>query len=108
MEKGTYSYPMILGHELAGEIVQVGSETTGLSAGDRVTIIPLIPCGKCSYCAVGAYQLCDDYSYYGSRTDGGLAEYIAVQGTNVLKLPDEVDFETGACTDPAAIALHAI
>ncbi|UCC88710.1 MAG: galactitol-1-phosphate 5-dehydrogenase [Anaerolineales bacterium] len=108
MLKGTYSYPTTVGHEFSGEVVQLGQGVKSLKAGDRVTIVPLIPCGDCDYCAIGEYTLCDDYSYYGSREDGAMAEFIAVKERNVLKLPDEVDLESGACTDPVSVALHAM
>ena len=108
MLKGTYSYPTIIGHEFSGEVVELGSGVESASIGDRVTIIPLIPCGTCDYCAIGEYTLCDAYSYYGSRVDGAMAEFVAVKERNLLKLPEEVDFESGACTDPVAVALHAM
>jgi L-iditol 2-dehydrogenase len=108
MLKGTYSYPTTVGHEFSGEVVELGDGVKSLKAGDRVTIVPLIPCGVCDYCAVGEYTLCDDYSYYGSREDGAMAEFIAVKERNILKLPEEVDFEAGACTDPVSVALHAM
>jgi L-iditol 2-dehydrogenase len=108
MLKGTYSYPTTVGHEFAGEIVRVGAAVKSVQLKDRVTIIPLIPCGTCDYCAVGEYNLCDDYSYYGSRENGAMAEFIAVRERNLLKLPSGVDFESAACTDPISVALHAI
>jgi len=70
--------------------------------------MPLIHCGYCNYCHVGEYVLCDNYKYYGSRIDGAMAEYIRVNADNVLKLPDNVDYEAGAMTDPVAVALHAV
>ena len=108
MLKGTYSYPTTIGHEFSGEVVELGRGVESASIGDRVTIIPLIPCGRCDYCAIGEYTLCDTYSYYGSRVDGAMAEFIAVKERNLLRLPEEVDFESGACTDPVAVALHAM
>lgn len=108
MEKGTYSYPMTIGHEFSGEIVEVGPGVTGYKVGDPVTVVPLIPCRVCKYCRVGKYNLCDNYDYYGSRTDGAMAEYVVVEATNLLKLPEGINFESGACTDPVAIALHAL
>jgi len=108
MEKGTYSYPMTIGHEFSGDVAKVGAKVKDYKVGDPVTVVPLIPCGTCEYCRVGKYNLCDDYSYYGSRTDGAMAEYVAVEAANLLKLPEGVDFESGACTDPVAIAFHAL
>jgi L-iditol 2-dehydrogenase len=108
MLKGTYSYPTTIGHEFSGEVVAIGSQVTSTVVGDRVTVVPLIPCGVCDYCAFGEFNLCDNYSYYGSRIDGAMAEYVAVKESNVLKLPEGVDFESGACSDPVSVALHAM
>ncbi len=108
MKNGTYSYPTTIGHEFSGQVARVGEEVKSFKPGDRVTIVPLIPCGHCEYCSVGEYNLCDGYSYYGSRVDGAMAEYIAVEESNLLRLPDQVDFESGACTDPVSVALHAL
>lgn len=108
MKKGTYSYPMTIGHEFAGEVVEVGAKVRACKVGDRVTVAPLIPCGTCDYCKVGKFNLCEHYSYYGSRVDGAMAEYVAVEECDVLPLPEGLDFESGACTDPVAIALHAM
>ncbi|MGE5550048.1 MAG: galactitol-1-phosphate 5-dehydrogenase [Bacteroidota bacterium] len=108
MKNGTYSYPTTVGHEFAGEVVEVGVDVRTVEVGDRVTIVPLVPCGKCGYCQIGEYTLCDGYSYYGSRMDGAMADYIAVRECNVVKLPSGVDYESGACTDPVSVALHAM
>ena len=107
MVKGAYHHPITIGHEFAGEIVETGTEADGLHPGDRVTVMPLIPCGKCDFCAVGDYVLCNDYAYYGSRIEGAMAEYVSVKAANVLKLPASVDFESASMTDPASVALHA-
>ena len=108
MVKGAYHHPITIGHEFAGEVVECAKEVTDTQPGDRVTIMPLIPCGKCEHCMVGNYQLCDDYVYYGSRIEGAMAEYIRVSSNNILKLPENVDYEAGSMTDPAAIAIHAV
>ncbi|MEW6105050.1 MAG: galactitol-1-phosphate 5-dehydrogenase [Bacillota bacterium] len=108
MATGAYSYPITIGHEFAGEVALTGPGVTNVSEGDRVTAIPLIPCGSCTYCKSGQYNLCDHYDYIGSRTDGAFAEYVKTRAENVLRLPDTVDFETAATTDPAAVALHSI
>ena len=108
MVKGAYRHPITIGHEFSGIIEEAGTSETGLNPGDRVTATPLVPCGKCDYCKIGQHVLCDDYSYYGSRIDGAMAEYIKVNADNVLKLHLNVDFESGAMTDPVAVALHAV
>lgn len=108
METGTYHFPTICGHEFAGEVVEVAPDVSNCKVGDRVTVIPLLPCGTCDFCRLGQYQLCDHYNYLGSRTDGAYAEYVKVWASNVLHLPPGVPFEAGAMTDPAAVALHAV
>jgi L-iditol 2-dehydrogenase len=108
MVEGTYHFPCIPGHEFSGEVAETGKSVNGLKAGDRVTAAPLIPCMKCEWCMQGQYNMCDDYDYIGSRSDGAFAEYVKVPAANVVRLPARVDFEDGAATDPAAVALHAI
>jgi L-iditol 2-dehydrogenase len=93
---------------MSGVVVHVDSHNGGFLQGDRVTVIPLIPCRSCDYCQIGAYQLCEKYDYLGSRTNGAFAEYVVVPTGNLLRLPDSVSFETGAMTDPIAVALHAV
>jgi len=103
-----YFYPIVLGHEIAGRIAEVGGEVKGVRIGDRVAVAPLLPCWRCEWCARGQYSLCDDYSYLGSRTNGGYAEYVSVPPENLVSLPPGVDYEAGACLEPAAVVLHAL
>jgi L-iditol 2-dehydrogenase len=108
MVEGTYHFPCIPGHEFSGEIAETGRGVKDLKAGDRVTAAPMIPCMRCGWCLQGQYNMCDDYDYVGSRSDGAFAEYVKVPAANVVRLPEGVDFEDGSMTDPAAVALHAI
>lgn len=108
MVKGAYRYPITIGHEFAGEVVSVGAVANGLKAGDRVTVMPLIPCGVCKYCRIGQHVTCDKYDYYGSRIDGAMAQFIRVSSGNCLKVPAGVDWQAAAMTDPVAVALHAV
>ena len=109
MVKGTYHFPTTIGHEFAGQIVDCGDKVkNNLTVGDRVSVMPLIPCGECQYCKVGQSHLCDHYDYYGSRRDGAMAEYVVVESANCLKLPDNVDYEEGSFTDPVSVGLHAV
>ena len=102
--KGTYHFPTIIGHEVAGEIVEAeDSELVGKGA----SVFPLLPCGKCSACQEEQYARCSDYDYYGSRRDGAMAEYIAVKQENLCLLPKEVTYEEAAMSEPATVALHA-
>ena len=76
--KGTYSFPTICGHEFAGIIDSCGEDVQGWAVGDRVAVFPLIWCGRCAACEEGHYAQCSNYDYLGSRSDGGMAEYVAV------------------------------
>ncbi len=108
MVEGTYHFPCIPGHEFSGVISETGREVKDFKAGDRVTAAPLIACMKCEWCLQGQYNLCEDYDYIGSRSDGAFAEFVKVPAANLVSLPENIDFEEGAMTDPAAVALHAI
>lgn len=102
---GTYHFPMIPGHEFAGEVVY---DPTGEYTGKRVAIFPILPCFKCDMCAKENYAECRGYDYYGSRRDGGYAQFIAVKKWNLVELPDNVSYEEGAMCEPMSVARHAI
>jgi len=108
MDMGTYRYPTIPGHEFSGEVVACGLDVEKAKMPEKVTVVPLIPCQRCRYCRIGDHHLCEQYSYLGSRRDGAFAEYVKVPAMNVVPLPKNVDFDLGAMTDPAAVALHAV
>ena len=102
--KGTYRFPTIPGHEFSGIVV---NDKTGKFLNKRVTVFPLLPCFNCLSCKAEEFATCENYDYYGSRRDGGFAEYLAVKKWNLVLLPDNVDFKVGAMTEPMAVALHA-
>ena len=107
-ENGAHKMPLIIGHEFSGQVVKVGDPSNDSYIGKRVGIFPLIPCKTCDSCKVGKYELCSNYSYLGSRQDGGFADYVSVPLWNVIKLPSEVSYEEGAMLEPLAVAVHAI
>ena len=104
-DKGTYRFPTIPGHEFSGEITDADNQEI---IGKKVSVFPLIPCFRCEACQIGEYAQCTDYDYYGSRRDGGFAEYIAVKEWNLVMVSDNVSYEEAAMCEPAAVALHAI
>lgn len=106
LTKGTYHFPTIPGHEFAGTVVECPSEPT--LVGQRVTVFPLIPCRRCAMCEIGEYASCADYDYYGSRRDGGFAQYQAVRIANLIALPDAVSMADAAMVEPCAVAVHAV
>ncbi|MBR1442728.1 MAG: alcohol dehydrogenase catalytic domain-containing protein, partial [Firmicutes bacterium] len=105
---GAYHYPLIVGHEFSGEVVEVGSIENNRWLNKRVGVFPLIPCGKCGSCKNEKYELCRNYDYIGSRRNGGFAEYVAVPVSNLLELPENVSFEEAAMLEPMCVAIHAI
>ena len=103
-----YCYPIVLGHEVAGEVAELAKDVKGVSVGNRCAVAPLFPCWKCEWCQRGRYSLCDDYGYLGSRTHGAYAEYFTVPVENLVSLPPEVDYEAGAMLEPTAVVLHGL
>jgi len=108
LKKGTYRCPLIPGHEFAGTVVQPGPEVREWHVGDRVAVFPLIPCRRCEWCEEEAYEICDDYDYLGSRSNGAFAEYVVAPAWNLVRVPKGVPLEAAAMTEPAAVALHAL
>jgi (R,R)-butanediol dehydrogenase/meso-butanediol dehydrogenase/diacetyl reductase len=100
----------ILGHEFAGEIIEVGRAATGgWRAGDRVTVMPYRPCPACGVlCKDGLDIICPSVSYLGIALPGGNAQYVAVGSGQALKLPDPLDMQSGAMVEPLAVGYHAV
>lgn len=105
---GAHRMPLIPGHEFAGTVVELGAEADRGWRDKRVGIFPLIPCMSCPQCLKKQYEMCKQYDYLGSRSDGGFAEYVAVPEWNLLELPEQVTFEQAAMLEPASVAMHAI
>lgn len=105
---GTYSYPLIPGHEFSGRVASIGKNVDSKWKDRRVGVFPLIPCYSCRPCQSGLYEMCRSYSYLGSRRDGGFAEYVAVPEKNLIALPDNVSYEEAAMLEPMAVAVHAM
>lgn len=107
-ETGAHRMPLVIGHEFSGKVIKCGSKVEGDWLQKRVGVFPLIPCRKCECCRNKQYEMCEDYDYLGSRTNGGFAEYVAVKEWNLLELPDTVSDEAAAMLEPMAVAVHAI
>ena len=105
MSTGAYHHPIIPGHEFSG--VVVGPVQGGFRQGDRVAVLPIIPCGKCAGCGVGPFH-CEHYDFIGSRRDGGFAELCAVPDASLFRLPDSISDEEGAFIEPISVALHVL
>jgi len=99
---------LIPGHEFAGRVVSVGPDTSADWIGRLVAVFPLLWCGQCASCEVGAYARCSDYDYLGSRRNGAFAEYAVAPVRNLKIVPAGVSAEAAGMTEPAAVALHAL
>lgn len=101
----------VLGHELAGEVAQMGTGVEGLAVGDRVALAPNVGCGTCRQCVSGWTNLCPDYQAYGISLDGGFAEQMRVtaetlrQG-NVVRLPASLPYTWAALAEPMSCCLN--
>lgn len=101
--------PVVLGHEVSGEIVKVGEEVKELKIGDRVTSeTTAYICGKCKFCQSKDYNLCSYRRGLGSKVNGAFAEYFVIRQMSIHKLPSTVDFSSGALSEPLACATHAV
>ena len=105
MQTGAYHHPLIPGHEFSGTVVE--SLSPAVRAGDRVTVLPIIPCGKCPGCEVGPFH-CTRYDFVGSRRDGGFAEYCVVPAQNLFPLSATTTDESAAFIEPIAVTLHVL
>lgn len=103
--------PLVLGHEFAGEVVEVGSRVDGIRQGDRVTSEVGRTCGHCIYCVTGRANLCDQklsLGRIGLERKGAMAEYVLSHTSLLHKIPDGVSFEEAAISEPATVALSAL
>lgn len=107
-QTGAHTHPLTPGHEFSGIVEALGENADSRWLGKRVGIFPLIPCGKCTPCMNRRYEMCRNYSYLGSRRDGGFAEYVAVPQKNLIELPENVTYEEAAMLEPMAVAAHAM
>ncbi len=105
----TVNVPVILGHEFAGVIAQVGEGVEGWDVGDRVVCeTAAYICGRCPMCRQGLYNLCPGRLGFGYGTDGAFAKYVAVPERVLHRLPDSIPFEEAALTEPACVAYNAL
>ena len=102
-----FTYPRILGHELATEILEIGENSQGLKAGNKAVVMPYISCGKCVACRNGKTNCCTNISVLGVHSDGGMQEQITVP-SNILIDANNLSDDEMAIVEPLAIGAHAI
>ena len=112
IREGGYGFkpPVTLGHEICGDVVEVGNTVSRVTVGDRVTVNPTAngSCGRCRYCHTGTYFFCEHRRSIGSGTDGGFAEYLTVPEHLVFALPSTVTYDAGALVEPFACCVKAV
>lgn len=105
---GAHNYPIVLGHEFAGDIVEIGEGIDSLKPGDTVSGAPLVPCLTCIDCQQGNYALCKHYSFIGSREQGSFAEYVVIPARNAIPYAPTIPYEQAAMFEPSTVALHGL
>ena len=100
--------PLVLGHEAAGVVEELGDGVTELEPGDRVAIEPGVPCRRCLVCKSGRYNLCQDVRFMATPPiDGALARYVAHPADFCYRLPEHVTLDAGATLEPLSVGVHA-
>ena len=103
------SYPRIIGHEIAGEIIEIDENNAkGLKVGDRVVVDPYLYCGKCYPCSIGRTNCCDDLKVLGVHVDGGMCEYFLHPDSMLVKIPEGLSWDMAALAEPLTISLHGV
>lgn len=102
-------YPMVLGHEPAGEIVKVGAGVTGWAVGDKAILEPALYCYHCEFCLTGHHNVCPNMSFLSSPVDPGFfREYVNLPVTNLLPIPPELDMVQATLFEPLSVILHSM
>ncbi|MDD3368188.1 MAG: zinc-binding alcohol dehydrogenase family protein [Lachnospiraceae bacterium] len=106
---GLVTYPRIIGHEIAGEIISIPEDNKkNLKVGDKVVVNPYLYCGKCYPCSIGRTNCCNDLKVLGVHIDGGMAEYFTHPADMLIKIPEGMTWEQAAMAEPLTISLHGI
>jgi threonine 3-dehydrogenase len=100
--------PRILGHELVGEIAEVGTQVKGLKVGQRVVTETWGGCGLCYYCRLGRFNSCQNQLRIGQHSDGGMARYVTIPAVSIFPIPDSISTGDAAVLEPLGVALHAL
>ena len=108
LQNGVHFYPIVLGHEFSGDVVEVGEGVTSVKVGDRVSGAPLVPCMKCDDCQKGNFSLCKHYSFIGSRQQGSNADYVVIPEQNAVVYDPCIPYEQAAMFEPSTVALHGV
>ena len=100
--------PMVFGHEMSGDVVEVGALVTEVRVGDRVACETHIPCNHCYQCQTNNRHICENMKIIGVHTPGSFAEYISFPVDCAYKIGDDISYETGAMLEPMGVAAHGM
>lgn len=98
------TYPRVIGHEFAGEVVKTGSEVSSVKVGSHVTVNPVMGCGVCRICLKGRSNVCNDLKVIGVHEDGGFREYVVVPEANCFEISPNMSWEKAAIVEPYTVA----
>lgn len=102
------SYPRLIGHEIVGEVLEIGENERGIQVGDHVIVDPYIYCDDCYPCSIHRTNCCTDLKVLGVHIEGGMAEYLTHPANMLWKLPKDMDLDLAPIAEPLTIALHGI
>ncbi|MDR3412625.1 MAG: zinc-binding alcohol dehydrogenase family protein [Formivibrio sp.] len=102
------TYPRVIGHEVAGEVLELPENETELKVGDRVLLEPYVYCGKCYPCSIGHTNCCENLTVRGVHIEGGMAEYVSHPRKLMHKVPDNIPWNIVPMAEPLVISMHAI
>lgn len=106
-EQPYFTYPRVLGHEISGEVAEVGESSYGLKQGDPVAVIPYLECGKCIACRMGKTNCCTRLNLFGIQRDGGMSEYLSVPVDHLIK-SEKLNLDQLAMAECLSIGAHAV
>ncbi|MEA5033357.1 MAG: alcohol dehydrogenase catalytic domain-containing protein [Sphaerochaeta sp.] len=102
------TFPFTLGHEVCGDVIEVGSDVRTVSVGQKVSVETHIPCGKCYQCHTGESHNCQDMKVYGTSYSGCFSEYALVPESVIFPIPDSISYKEGSLFEPAGVAMRAV
>lgn len=100
--------PLVIGHEVAGDIVEIGKNVTNCKVGDRVSVETHIPCRNCYLCDIGMEEVCDNTKLFSIHTLGGFAEYTKMRSDCVFKLDDDITYEMACMFEPMGAGINGV
>ncbi len=107
--KGNWAIPSIIGHELCGDVIEIGEKVSSIKPGDIVAGETHLPCERCHYCKTGRMHICENLKVFGVHTfEGSFAEYTVIPEIVAYKLAENTSHDEGVLYEPCGVAMHAV